>query len=76
MKKNLGPTERAVRFLLGSIAMGVVLSQPQLGISEAIVAIAGLFLVLNALAARCYLWRWLGIDTYGQKHCDLERHPD
>lgn len=76
MRKNLGTTERVLRLLLGAIAIGVVLSQPQFGVSEGLVAIAGLFLVLNALAARCYLWRWLGIDTRKQKQCGLEQRPD
>jgi hypothetical protein len=26
--------------------------------------LVGLFLVLNGLTARCYLWRWLGINSF------------
>jgi len=76
MRKNLGPIERALRLLLGAMAIMVVLSQPQLGISEMIIGVAGVFLVLNGVLARCYLWRWLGINTAIDKSCDLERRSD
>ena len=76
MRENLGTIERVFRLLLGGIAIGVVLSQPQFGVSEGLVTIAGLFLVLNAIAARCYLWRWLGLDTTNHKQCDLEQQSD
>ena len=75
MKKNVGPIERAVRLVLGGIAIAVVASQPHFGLSETIVGLAGVFLILNALTARCYLWRWLGIDT-NQANCDLEQRSD
>lgn len=76
MKKNLGPTERILRLLLGGVAIAVALHQPHVEFSEMIVATAGLFLMLNAVSARCYLWHWLGIDTSTGKQCDLKRGSD
>jgi len=29
------------------------------------------FLLLNGLTARCYLWQWLGVNTAGG-NCDLK----
>lgn len=60
---NLGKPERALRLLLGLLLGAWVLLQPEPGALEAICAIAALFLVLNALYARCYLWRVLGLSS-------------
>jgi hypothetical protein len=76
MKKNLSSLERVFRLFLGITALGVVYSQPSFGLSETVVAVLGVFLVLNALAARCYLWRWLGINTASRTQCDLNQRPD
>lgn len=60
---NLGKPERAVRLVLGLLLGGWVLLQREPGALEAICALAALFLVLNALYARCYLWRVLGLSS-------------
>lgn len=60
---NLGKPERALRLLLGLLLGGWVLLQPEPGALEAVCALAALFLVLNALYARCYLWRVLGLNS-------------
>lgn len=62
-KPNLGKTERAVRLVLGVLIAGWVYRRPTPGLAEALAAMAALFLVLNALLSRCYLWRALGINT-------------
>jgi Protein of unknown function (DUF2892) len=62
-KPNLGKAERAVRLVLGVLIAGWIYRRPSPGIPEAIAAVAALFLVLNALLSRCYLWRALGIST-------------
>ena len=60
---NLGKAERTIRLMLG-LALGTwVLVQPEPGALEALCAVAALFLVLNALYARCYLWRVLGLNS-------------
>lgn len=60
---NLGKAERAVRLVLGLALGSWVIAQPAPGALEAIVGLASLFLVLNALSARCYLWRALGLNS-------------
>jgi hypothetical protein len=62
-KPNLGKTERAVRLVLGVLIAGWVYRRPTPGLAEGLAAMAALFLVLNALLSRCYLWRALGINT-------------
>jgi hypothetical protein len=63
MKPNLSIFERVVRPLLGLLLASVALSQPEIGLLEAIVLVLSIFLILNGLLARCYLWSWLGINT-------------
>lgn len=60
---NLGKTERAVRLVLGALLALWVYRRPDPGIGETLAAVASLFLVLNAVFSRCYLWRALGINT-------------
>lgn len=74
MKRNLGVVERVIRPMLGLVALGVVASREQFGPSEAVVALLGGFLILNGVAARCYLWRLLGINTADPEVCDLDTH--
>ena len=62
-KPNLGKTERAVRLVLGVLIAAWVYRRPTPGLAEGLAAMAALFLVLNALLSRCYLWRALGINT-------------
>jgi hypothetical protein len=57
MKRNLSLFERLVRPLIGLVLAALALSQPEIGLLEAVV------LVLNGLLARCYLWNWLGLNT-------------
>ena len=76
MKKNLGPFERVIRPLLGLLTLSVVAVQPTWGVSEGLIATAGVFLIINGLVGRCYLWKWLGIDTYNRSRCDLDQQRD
>ena len=63
MKPNLSLFERVVRPLLGCLLALIALSQPEFGLLEGIVLVLALFLVLNGIVARCYLWKWLGLNT-------------
>ena len=63
MKPNLSLFERIVRPLLGMVFASVALAQPAIGIVEVCLLIASLFLILNGLLARCYIWKWLGLNT-------------
>jgi len=63
MKRNLSLFERIVRPLIGLLIGSIALAQPQIGVVEAIVLLFAVFLILNGLLARCYLWKWLGLNT-------------
>ncbi len=63
INRNLGKFERAIRLVLGVLVLTWVFSQEALGIGAWIAMICGVFLVLNGLFSRCYLWHVLGIDT-------------
>ena len=63
MKPNISLFERVVRPLLGLVLGTVALSQPEIGLLESIVLVFAVFLILNGLLARCYLWQWLGVNT-------------
>lgn len=65
MKKNLGYFERAVRVLLGVLGLATLAQQPEIGTSEVVVLVLGVFLILNGLSARCYLWKLLGLNSAG-----------
>lgn len=60
---NLGRSERTIRLVLGVLLAAWVYRRPHPGALELIASVAALFLVLNALLSRCYLWRVLGINT-------------
>ena len=70
MKPNLSAFERIIRPLLGLVMASVALAQPEIGLAEIVLLICALFLVLNGILARCYLWKWLGINTH-QNDIDL-----
>ena len=70
MKPNLSLFERMVRPLLGCLLALIALSQPEFDLLEVIVLVLAFFLVLNGILARCYLWKWLGLNT-AQNDIDL-----
>ncbi len=78
IERNLGNTERLVRFCLG-LAMGIWLLRAEWSALHWLVAMAVAALLLNALTSRCYLWATLNINTRRQQPADqvaasVERH--
>ena len=66
-EQNLGLIERAIRLLLGC-GLGLwILMQPALGAVEWVASIAAIFLVLNGIFGRCYLWLLLDLNTCEQR---------
>jgi hypothetical protein len=63
--KNLGKIERGIRLTLGLLLAGVVLARPTLGAIEWTGTVIALFLVLNAVFGRCYLWHVLEFSSCG-----------
>jgi len=63
MQQNLGLFDRVVRLLLGLLMVTVIVSRNSYGWVELAVLLCAVMLILNGLLARCYLWKWLGINT-------------
>ena len=63
MDRNIGPEDRVVRIVVG-IALAVLLYMQVLTGTAAIVAgVVAAYLLLSGLAARCLIYRPLGLDT-------------
>jgi hypothetical protein len=63
IEKNLGNLERSVRLLAGLVLAWWTLQQPTMNGVEVFVAIVSLFLILNGVFSRCYLWYILDINS-------------
>ncbi len=63
--KNLSKTERILRLLLGLFVAGLVLARPEMGAIEWTGVVIALFLVLNGIFGRCYLWHVLEFSSCG-----------
>ena len=75
INRNLGIGERIVRGTLGVLLGGWILSQPTFGWLHGIGSIIALFLILNAFFARCYMWKWLGLNTCDENDPDCQKEP-
>lgn len=71
--KNLGGVERGLRLALGMLLALWAVSRPELAAVEWLAAVAALFLVLNAIYGRCYLWHLLDISSCGCNSVPAER---
>ncbi|WP_101758133.1 DUF2892 domain-containing protein [Oceanicoccus sp. KOV_DT_Chl] len=77
INQNLGIIERIIRLLLCGVLTIWLFSQNQFGPLEWLLTVCAIFLSLNTLFARCYLWHLLGINTCSDDmnncnkvHCD------
>jgi hypothetical protein len=61
MQKNLGTVERLIRFNIALFLALVLMLRGEIDWLTGLGFLATVFLVMNAVSARCYLWRWLGI---------------
>lgn len=71
--KNLGSMERILRLLAGLLLAGWVFSRPEIGGPEWLAVVVSLFLVLNGVFGRCYLWHLLDISSCGCNSIPAER---
>ena len=76
IEKNLGTIERLLRFIAGLLVAGWAVSRPDMGATEWVAAVAALFLVLNGIFGRCYLWHVLDITSCGCNDIPSERFCD
>lgn len=65
IERNLGNAERVVRLVLGTLFAAWAFSRPDMNGVEWFVVMVSLFLFLNGIFSRCYLWYVLEIDTRG-----------
>jgi hypothetical protein len=63
IEKNLGNVERTLRLIAGVAFAVWVLIQPAMNGIEWFVSVIALFLVLNGIFSRCYLWFILDISS-------------
>ena len=68
IERNIGKAERIVRLALAVLLIGWVATGGTFGLTQGIALIAAFALLWNSVFARCYLWRWLGINS-----CDPQR---
>lgn len=66
IERNLGNAERVVRLLVGIAFAFWAVTRPDMNAVEWFVILVSLFLFLNGIFSRCYLWYILDIDTYGK----------
>ena len=75
MQRNISGVERVLRLCLGLGICTAVLLLGQGTLADSVLLLLGLFLVLNGLTRRCYLWRWLGINSLSKSGgCALNSH--
>jgi len=74
IEKNLGNVERVLRLLTGIGLLIWAFNQHSMNAIDWFVAIVSLFLILNGIFSRCYLWYVLEINTchknQGSKNVD------
>lgn len=61
--RNLGLIERILRLALGVALLIWIAGAAAFGPAQAAAALAALALFWNSIFARCYLWKWLGLNT-------------
>lgn len=70
--QNLGPLERVLRLILSLVMFYFLYHRGLSDVFDWLLLVVAVFLLLNAISARCYLWSWLGISTCEPKE---ERPP-
>lgn len=68
IERNLGNAERIVRLLFAAVFATWAVMQPAMNGVEWFVVLISLFLFLNGIFSRCYLWYVLDIDTRGDNN--------
>jgi len=75
IERNLGNIERIIRLAVGILFATWTVTQPALNGIEWFVATVALFLILNGVFGRCYLWYVLDINSCGDDLADCPRDP-
>ena len=71
IERNIGQSERVIRFALGVLIVGWILTGRNFGLGEGLALVIAFALFWNSIFARCYLWKWLRISSCspGAKDC-------
>jgi hypothetical protein len=77
IEKNLGNVERLIRLCAASALILWLAMQPDVSGMDWFIATISLFLFLNGVFSRCYLWFVLAIDTKksGATKCSSSQLP-
>ena len=71
IEKKLGNVERVVRLVIGLGLFGSLAIQPAANGIDWFVAVVALFLLLNGVFSRCYLWYVIELNTHNNsKSCN------
>ncbi len=76
IKKNLGAIERFLRLILGVLLAGWSVTRPEMDAIAWVGSVAALFLILNGVFGRCYLWHVLDITSCGCNNVPSNRFCD
>ena len=68
INRNIGLPERVIRLLLGAALVAWVFLSPTFGAFQGLALLAAFALFWNSIFGRCYLWKWLGLNT-----CNAEK---
>ncbi len=63
IERNLGNVERIARLVFGAGLTLWLWQQPSYTIADIIAGVVALFLILNGVFSRCYLWYVLDISS-------------
>ena len=72
--RNLGNAERVIRLVLGIALASWTITRDSMNGIEWFVALCSLFLILNGIFSRCYLWYILDLNSNSEEDpgCALE----
>lgn len=63
IRQNVGKIERVIRIVLAALLCAWVLQSDALGVAQYAALLAAAALTWNAFFGRCYLWKWLGLNS-------------
>lgn len=76
INRNLGNTERSLRFVFAISLIGWVASGERFGAAQGLGILAACALLWNSILARCYLWKWLNISSCASQRNDCASNGD
>lgn len=75
MKKNVGKTDRIIRFVIGFVLLILTWIYTLSGWLNIVLIIVGILMIVTSLVGKCCLYSWLGKNTCKCPDCDCKK-PD